>query len=44
MWENRNAYRILVGSQKEETSKRPTRGWKDNIKMVNREIGWGGMD
>jgi hypothetical protein len=45
MWENRNAYRILVGKPEiKKTSKRPTRGWEDNIKMDIREIGWGGMD
>jgi hypothetical protein len=44
-WENRNAYRILVG--KPEGMRplgRPTRRWVDNIKMNLREIGWDGMD
>jgi hypothetical protein len=45
MRENINAYRVLVG--------RPARGrplgrlmlrWEDNIKMVLREVRWGGMD
>jgi hypothetical protein len=43
--EKRNAYVILVGKPE---GKRPIGrlrgGWKDNIKMDLREIGWGGMD
>jgi hypothetical protein len=45
MREKRNAYRILVG---EPEGKRPLqrlrRRWVDNVKMVLREIGWGGVD
>jgi hypothetical protein len=45
MREKRNAYRILVGKP---VGKRPLgipRGrWEDNIKMVMRELGSGGMD
>jgi hypothetical protein len=43
--EKRNPYRILVGKPE---GKRPLgtsrRRWVDNIKIVLREIGWGGMD
>jgi hypothetical protein len=41
----RNAYRISVG--KPEGNRplgRPRHMWVDNIKMVIREIEWGGMD
>jgi hypothetical protein len=42
---NRNAYRLLVGKPK---GKRPLVGprrrWEDDITMVLREIGLGGMD
>jgi hypothetical protein len=45
MWENRNAYKILVG---ETVGKRPlgrTRyRWMNNIKMNFIEIHWGGID
>jgi hypothetical protein len=43
--EKRNAYRILV--RKPEGKRllgRPRRNWLVIIKMVLREIGWGGMD
>jgi hypothetical protein len=45
MGEKRNAYKILVG--KPEGNRplgRSRRRWEDDIKMVLREIGWGGMD
>jgi hypothetical protein len=45
MWENRNAYRLLVG--KPEGKKplgRPRRRWVDNIRMGLREVGCGDMD
>jgi hypothetical protein len=39
------AYRILVGkSEGMRPLGRPTRRWKDNIKMDLRDIGWGCMD
>jgi hypothetical protein len=45
MGAEKTAYRILVGKPK---GKRPLRRPRcrrvDNIKMVLREIGWGGMD
>jgi hypothetical protein len=45
MGEKKNAYRILVGKPE---GKRPLGGprhrWVDNIKMVLREIEWGGMN
>jgi hypothetical protein len=44
MGEKKNAHRILVG--KPEGNRRlgkPTRRWVDNIKMIIREIEWGGM-
>jgi hypothetical protein len=45
MGEKRDAYRILVGkSEGKRPLGRPRRRWEDNIKMVLREIGWGGMD
>jgi hypothetical protein len=46
MGEKRNAYRILVESQKERKRPlgRPRRTWVDNIKMDLREIGWDGVD
>jgi hypothetical protein len=45
MWENDNAYRILVGKPEgKRPLGRPRRMWEDNIKMDLREIGWGGMD
>jgi hypothetical protein len=44
MWENRNAYRILVGKPEgKRPLGRPRRRWKDNIRMDLREIGWGGV-
>jgi hypothetical protein len=43
--EKRNAYRILVGKPEgKRPLGRPRHRWEDNIKMVLREIGWGGMD
>jgi hypothetical protein len=43
--EKRNAYRILVGKpERGRRLGRPRHRWEDNIKMVLREIGWGGMD
>jgi hypothetical protein len=45
MGETRNAYRILVGKPEgKRPLGRPTRRWKDNIKMDLREIGWESMD
>jgi hypothetical protein len=45
MGEKRNAYRILVGEPEGKRSLgRPRSRWVDNIKMVVREIGLGGMD
>jgi hypothetical protein len=42
--EKRNAYRSLVGKQKEKKPLgRPRRRWED-IRMDLREIGWGGID
>jgi hypothetical protein len=41
----RNAYSILVGKPEEKRPLgRPRLWWVDTIKMVHREIGWGGMD
>jgi hypothetical protein len=38
-------YRVLVGKlEGRGTPKRPTYRWEDNIKIVIREVGWGGMD
>jgi hypothetical protein len=42
--EKKNAYRILVRSQKERPLGRRIRRWVNNIKMDHREIGWDGMD
>jgi hypothetical protein len=42
MGERRGAYRVLVG--KPEGRKplgRPRRRWEDNIRMYDREVGWG---
>jgi hypothetical protein len=40
----RNAYRILVGKPERKRSlEKARRGWKDNIKMNLRELGWVGM-
>jgi hypothetical protein len=40
---NRKAYRVLVGKPEEKTPLvRPRR--HNNIKMVVKEIGWGGKD
>jgi hypothetical protein len=45
MGETRNAYRILVGKLVgKRPVGRPRRRWVDNIKIVLREIGWGGLD
>jgi hypothetical protein len=45
MGENRNAYRVLVGtSEGKRPPGRPTCRWDDNIKTDLRGIGWGGMD
>jgi hypothetical protein len=44
-WDKRNTYRILVGKlEGKRPLGRPRRRWVDNIKMVLREIGWGGID
>jgi hypothetical protein len=43
MGEERNVYRVLVGkTEGKRTLERPRRRWEDGIKMVLREIGWGG--
>jgi hypothetical protein len=45
MVDKRNACRNLVGKPEgKRRLGRPRRSWEDNIKMVLREIGWGGMD
>jgi hypothetical protein len=45
MGKKRNAYRLLVEKPEGKRSLgRPRHRWVDNIKMVLREIGWGGMD
>jgi hypothetical protein len=45
MGERRNAYKILVGKpQGKSPLGRRRHRWMNNIKMVFREIGWGGMD
>jgi hypothetical protein len=41
----RSVYRILVEDPEgKRPLGRPRRGWEDNIKMDNRELGWDGMD
>ena len=41
----RAAYRVLLGKpERRRILGRPTRTWKDNIKMDLREVGCGGMD
>jgi hypothetical protein len=43
----KNAHRIFFLSEIQKENRplgRPRRRLKDNIKMVLREIGWGGMD
>jgi hypothetical protein len=43
--EKRNEYRILMEkSEGKIPLARPRRRWVDNIKMVLRDIEWGGMD
>jgi hypothetical protein len=45
MWENKNAYGILMGKPEgKRPLGRPRRRWPDNIKIDLREIGWNGMD
>jgi hypothetical protein len=45
MVEMRNAYRTLDGKAEGKSPLgRLIRRWKDNIKMVVREIGWEGVD
>jgi hypothetical protein len=42
MGERRGAYRALVGKPEgRRPLGRPRRRWKDNIKKVIREVGWG---
>jgi hypothetical protein len=42
MGERRGAYRALVGKPEgRRPLGTPRRGWKDNIKMDLREVGWG---
>ena len=44
MGERRGAYRLLVGTPEgRRLLARPKRRWEDNIKMVLREVGCGGM-
>jgi hypothetical protein len=41
----KNACIILVGnSEGRRPLGRPRRRWEDNVKIDQREIGWGGMD
>jgi hypothetical protein len=44
MREKRSACRILMGNPEGKSLGRPRRRWCDNIKMILRGIGWGGMD
>jgi hypothetical protein len=45
MGEKRTAYRLLVGKPEgKRPVRRPRHSWLDNIKMVLREIEWGGMN
>jgi hypothetical protein len=45
MGEKRIAYKVSVGKPKgKRPLGRPRRWWEDNIIIVFREIGWGGMD
>jgi len=45
MRERRVVYRALVGKPEgKRPFGRPSRGWKDNIKMNLQEVGSGGMD
>jgi hypothetical protein len=45
MWEERNAYRILMGTAEDKRPLgRPRRRWVHNIKMDLREMGWNGVD
>jgi hypothetical protein len=44
MGEGRNVYRVSVGKPEgKRPLGRPRRRWEDGIKMVLREIGWGGV-
>jgi hypothetical protein len=41
----RNAYRVLAGNPEGKTPlRRPRRTWVNNIKMDDKELGWGGME
>jgi hypothetical protein len=41
----KNAYRILVGRPEgKRPLGRPRHRWVDNIKIYQRDTGWGGMD
>jgi hypothetical protein len=43
--EMRNAYEIQVGKlERKIPLRRPRHGWKYNVRLVLREIGWEGMD
>ena len=43
--ESRGLYRVLVGkSDRKKPLGRPRRKWKDNIKMILQEVGFGCMD
>jgi hypothetical protein len=42
--EEKNAYRILVGSQKGRQHWEDMREWEDNIKIDLGEVGWDGLD
>jgi hypothetical protein len=45
MGERRGAYRALMWKPEgRRPLRRPRRRWEDNIKMDNREVGWGGVD
>jgi hypothetical protein len=44
IWKKRNAYRILVGARKKETTRKKKPRWMDNIKIDLRETDWDDMD
>jgi hypothetical protein len=44
-WQNRNAYRIVMGkAEGKRPLERRRRRWLDNIEIDLTEMGWGGMD
>jgi hypothetical protein len=45
MGEGRNVHRVLVGKpERKRPLEKPRRRWEDGIKLVLREIGWGGVE